>query len=110
MQDRVPEDEVEALIGEGEALGVGCHGLDFETLLGGGGLQRRQHPRRDVSRGRALDHTQPQEVDREVTGAGADLQRVAEVQPSPPAECLSQLAQHLALAGRPEIDSPFGVV
>ena len=73
------EDEVEALVLEGQRLGLGGdrgHVLEPERLGGGG--EPLQHPRRDVGRGQPLDHPELDQVEREVAGARADLQRVAE--------------------------------
>ena len=50
------------------------------------------------------------QVEREVAGAGADLQRVAEGRAVEPAERLDQLQPHLLLAGVAEVDAPLGVV
>ena len=66
----------------------------------GGRRQPLQHPRRDVGRGQPLDHPELDQVEREVAGAGADLQRVAEALPVEPAERLDQLQPHLLLADR----------
>ena len=41
VQDGVAEDEVEALVLEGQHLGLGPHGLDLEPEAGGGVRQAR---------------------------------------------------------------------
>jgi hypothetical protein len=51
VQHRVPEQEVEALVGERQRLRVGAGGLDVEPESLGVGAQRRDHPRRDVGAG-----------------------------------------------------------
>ena len=78
VEDGVSEDEVEALVGERQALGLGADRLDLESQPLGRRAQRRQHPGRDVGCRRALDRPELQQVEREVAGAGADLERVGE--------------------------------
>ena len=52
-----------------------------------------------------------QQVEREVAGAGADLEPVAEAGAvDPAAQRLGQLQPHLLLAGLAEVDAPLGVV
>ena len=69
-----------------------------------------QHPGRDVGRGQPFDDAELHEVEREVAGAGADLEPVAEALPVVPAERLDQLGAHLPLPGGAEVDAPLGVV
>ena len=79
VQDGVAEDEVEALVLEGQLLGLGRdrgHAVEPERLGGRG--QPLQHPGRDVGRGQPLDHPELDQVEREVAGPRADLERVAE--------------------------------
>ena len=78
VQDGVAEDEVEALVLEGQLLGLGGDRLDVEPERVGGRREPRQHPRRDVGRGQRLDRPELEQVEREVAGARADLQGVAE--------------------------------
>ena len=52
-----------------------------------------------------------EQVEREVAGAGADLQRVAEAaRPASPPSALRSFSRDLVLADRAEVDSPLGVV
>ncbi len=44
VQDGVAEDEVEALVLEGQLLGLGLRGLDLEAQPLGGARQPLQHP------------------------------------------------------------------
>ena len=105
------EDEVEALVLEGQHLGLG---LDGGHVLEPERRRRRrqplQHPRGDVGRGESLDHPELDQVEREVAGARADLQGVAEGAALQPAQRLDQLQAHLALADLAEVDAPLGVV
>ena len=101
VQDGVAEDEVEALVVERQPLGVGGDGLDLEAERA-----RRcarsvvEHPRRDVGGGRVARSTpELQQVEREVAGARADLERVAEAVGRSPPSALRSLPQHLR-AGR----------
>ena len=84
VEDGVAEDEVEALVLEGQRLGLGGDGLDASSPSASAvRRQPLQHPRRDVGRGQPLDQPELHQVEREVAGAGADLQRVAEGRPRP---------------------------
>ena len=56
------------------------------------------------------NHPELEQVEREVAGAGADLQPVAEAAPVQAPERLDQLQPHLLLAGVAEVDAPLGVV
>ena len=55
------------------------------------------------------DHAGAQEVQREVAGPGADLQRAVEARRRA-AERLAHLAEHLRAADLAEVDAPLGVV
>ncbi len=109
VQHRVAEHEVEALVGERQALGIGrCRGdVEPEALRVAG--QRAQHARRDVAAGRPLDHAVLHEVQREVPGTRPDLEAVLEGA-GVAAQELADLAQHLMAADLPEVDAPLGVV
>src|SRR4051794_41648895 len=56
-----------------------------------------------------LDDTCVEEVEREVAGARADLQR-ARIRARLRAQQLRELAEHLRLADPAEVDAPLGVV
>ena len=51
-----------------------------------------------------------QQVEREVAGAGADLEAVAEARAARPPSALASFWPHLLLAGGAEVDAPLGVV
>src|SRR6188474_972172 len=104
------EDEIEALVLEGQLLGLRLHGLDLEAQVLGGGREALQHAGRDVGGGQALDRPELQEVEREIAGARADLQPGAEALAVAPAERLDELLAYLLLAGCTEVDAPLGVV
>src|SRR6185312_13814358 len=111
VEDGVAEDEVEALVLEGQRLGLGGDGGDAaDAERVGGGAELLQHAGGDVGRGEALDDPELDQVEREVAGAGADLQGVAEGLAPASAERLDQLQPHLLLAGVAEVDPPLGVV
>ena len=110
MEDGVTEDQVEAFVAEGQRLGVSRHRLHTEAEPLGVRLQRRQHPGGDICRRRARYRAGLHQVEREVTGARTDLERIA-VRPFGPApKRLAQLARDLLLADLPEVDPPLGVV
>jgi hypothetical protein len=109
VQHRVAEDEVEGAVLEGQLGRVDRRGLHVEAEACGVALEHAQHPRRDVGAGRALHAAVEQEVEREVAGAGADLERVA-VARRVRAERLAQLAHDLLDPDRAELDPPLGVV
>ena len=109
MQDGVAEHEVERLVVERQLGGVAGDGLDVQAEPLRIALERGQHPRADVgARGRA-HHAGLQQVEREVAGARADLQRAAE-RPGSRAEQLGELAEHLAVPDLAERDPPLGVI
>ena len=110
VQDRVPENEVEAAIRERKRLGLRDNGRHLEPELLGAGSEPLEHPGRDVGRGRALDQPELQQVEREVPGAGPDLERIRERSRGLAAERLDQLRAHLALADLAVVDAPLGVV
>ncbi len=91
VKDGVAEDEVEALLLEGELLGLGRDRPHLQPERLGGTREPPQHPRGDVGRGQPLDHAELEQVEREVAGARADLQPVAEgsAPPSPPSALAS---------------------
>ena len=110
VQHRVAEDEVEGLVGERQRARLRRDRLDLEARAA------RRWPRSvssipgemSVARG-VVDHARLQQVQGEVAGARADLQRAAEAA-AVLAERLSQLAEHLRLADLAEVDAPLGVV
>jgi hypothetical protein len=109
MQDRVAVDDVERVVRERQRLGLGADRLDVEAEPRRRLRQRVEHALRDVSRdGRAHD-ARLHEVEREVAGAGADLE-AALVHPDRLAERLAQLAGHLLAAGLLVGDPPLRVV
>jgi hypothetical protein len=110
VEDGVTEDEVEALIREGEGLGLGGGRAHLQSQLRGILLERRQHPRGDVGGGGALDDPVLQQVEGEVAGSGADLQRVPERPLRPAPERLAHLGTHLLPADGAEVDAPLRVV
>ena len=75
----------------------------------GVGRERREHARRDVAAGGLLDQAGAQQVEREVAGSRADLER-ARVVAGRAAECLAHLREHLLAADLAEVDAPLGVV
>jgi hypothetical protein len=108
MENGVAEYEVEALVGEKQLLGLGANRLGFDAEALSGGAERRQHSRRDVAGRQAPDDAELQEVEAEIAGAGADLERVAER--TRVADRLAQLAADLVLADLAEVDPPLAVV
>ena len=110
VEHRVPEHEVEALLGERQRLGVGTRRPHLQAEAGGVRRERADHAGRDVGAGRLRDHTGLEQVQREVARAGADLQRAFEAPVEPRAEHLAQLAEHLGLADLAEVDAPLGVI
>ncbi len=73
VKHRVPEDEIEAVVGERQGLGVGPGGPDGQTEALGVGVQRADHAGRDVGAGRLADDPAAQQVEAEVPRAGTDL-------------------------------------
>ena len=69
-----------------------------------------EHPRRDVAAGGVLDQPAEQQVEREVAGPRADLERARDSAPRLAAERLAELREDLALAELAEVDAPLGVV
>ncbi len=109
VEHRVPQHQIEAPIGEGQALGVGGHRAHIEPKALGVGAQSIQHPRRDVVAGRLLDHARAEQVEREVPRSRADLQR-ARVGPRMRTQDLAHLGDDLIVAELAEVDPPLGVV
>jgi hypothetical protein len=58
VQDGVAEDQVEALVVEGEQLGAAHDGLHLDAKLARRRIERLQHPRRDIGRRRPLDQAE----------------------------------------------------
>jgi hypothetical protein len=109
MQHGMAEHQVEAAVGQLQALGVTPHRGHGEPQLGGVAPQLRQHPGGDVHAHGRADHACLHEVEGEVARAGPDLQRPAE-RLRPAAQGLSQLGQDLVPAHGAEVDPPLGVV
>ena len=78
VQHGVPEDQVEAPSSKGSFSASAATVFTFRPSSRRVLVQRRQHPRRDVGGGRPLDDAGLHQVEREVAGPGADLERVAE--------------------------------
>ena len=111
VEHRVPEHEVKAFVVEGQRLGLGDDRGDVvQSQARGGARQLLQHPGRDVGRGQPPDQPLLHQVEREVAGPGADLERVVEAIHLAAAERLDQLRPHLILADPAEVDPPLGVV
>jgi hypothetical protein len=108
VKDGVPEDEIEALVVEGQLLGVAGDGLDVEVQAPRVGLQRVEHAGGDVGGHGVGDHARLEHVEAEVAGAGADLQRAPER--LQPAQRLAHLAQHLLAPDLAVVNAPLGVV
>jgi hypothetical protein len=68
-----------------------------------------EHAGGDVGADRRLDDARLHQVEREVAGARADLQRARE-RAGTPAEQLLDLAEHLRAADVAEVDAPLRVV
>ena len=109
MEHGVPQHEVERAVLEGQGLGVGDVRLDLEPQALGVPAQHVDHARRDVGARRLARDAGHQQVQREVAGSGADLERALE-QRQPPAERLADLAEHLLAADLAPVDAPLGVV
>jgi hypothetical protein len=109
VEHGVAEHEVEAVVRERQALGVGRFGLDVEPEALGVGGERLQHSGRDVAAGRFADQPGAHQVEREVARPRADLQRASEVA-GLAAERLAHLRGDLAEAEIAEVDAPLGVV
>ena len=90
----------------GAGTGYFTLNLMQEGVIGAGVVD---HARRDVGARRMLDDTRAHEVQREVAGAGADLEHALEAARLA-AEGLAQLADDLGLAGGAEVDAPLRVV
>src|SRR5262249_2210000 len=99
-----------ALAREGERLGFGRGGPDLNLEPRGVLLERREHPGRDVGRGRSLDQARLQQIEREVAGSRADLECVTERLLGQATQRLAQLAGGLVAPDLSEVDSPLRVV
>ena len=104
------EHEVEALIRERQRLGVGAGGADVEPQPLRVAAQGRDHAGRDVRAGRVGDHSSLQQVEAEVAGPGADLERPVIAVVELRTEQLAQLAEHLRPADLAEVDAPLRVI
>jgi hypothetical protein len=109
VQHGVAEHEVEGRVVERELGGVAGGGLHLAPEPARVGLERLQHAGRDVGARRVLDDPGAEQVEREVAGARADLQR-ARVRAGRRAQQLGELAEHLRPADPAEVDAPLGVV
>ena len=109
VKDRVTEHQVEGAVGEREGLGLGHGGRHLEAQVASRALEGGQHPGRDVRGGQARDGAGLEQVQPEVAGAGADLQRVR-VRAGLAAERLAQLRGDLVLPDLAEVDPPLRVV
>ena len=103
-----PKTRSKDVVLERQLLGVAGDGRDVEAQAHGVGLQRVEHPGRDVGAHGVAHDAGLQHVQAEVAGAGADLQRALEAAHA--AERLGDLAQHLLAADLAVVDAPFGVV
>ena len=105
-----PKTRSKLVVGEGQLLGVGAGRARLEPEPGGAVAQCREHARGDVGGREPVEQAALEQVEPEVPGARADLERVAQRLRGPGAERLRHLRPHLALAERPEVDPPLGVV
>ena len=110
VQHGVTEDEVEAAVGERQRLRVGAGGSHAESEPLGVLGQGADHAGRDVGAGGLPDDARLQQVEAEVAGSGADLQRAAVTVVELGADELAQLPEYLGLADLAEVDAPLGVV
>ena len=109
VEHGVAEHEIERLVVERQLRRVARDGLHLHPDVLGVPGERVQHPRSDVGAGRRPDHALLHQVDREVPGARADLERALERARRRP-EQLAHLAQHLLASDLAEGDAPLGVV
>ena len=109
VQHGMADDQVKALVGERQALRVGDLRRDVEAELRGVCGERLEHPGRDVAARRVADQALEHQVEREIAGARADLERALEPR-GRRAERLLELRAHLLAADRAEVDTPLGVV
>jgi hypothetical protein len=109
VQHGMAEDQIEGAVVEGQIGGVAGRGLDRQPEFLGRVLELSQHAGRDVGRHRLAHHAGAQQVQREVAGAGADLERPP-IAPRLVPERLSELALDLRLADLAVVDSPLRVV
>jgi hypothetical protein len=109
VEHRVAEHEVERAVGERQLGGVAGDRVDVEAEALGVARQRLQHAGGDVRAGGGAHDAGLHQVEREVAGPGADLERVRE-RPGSRAEQLLDLAQHLRAPLRAERDAPLAVV
>ena len=109
VQDRVAQHEVERAVGERQRPRVAVLGLDLDAERDRVGAQRGEHPGRDVGARRGADDARLQEVQREVPGPGADLERPRE-RSGLGAEQLASLPRTCVDADRAELHAPLVVV
>ena len=110
MKHRVAEDEVERVVRRMAArLPRTPPSRRPAPSSAADSLSLREHARRDVRGHRLADHAGAQQVEREVAGARADLER-ARVAARLVPERLAELAGHLRLADVAVADAPLRVV
>ncbi len=103
------EHKVEALILEGQALRIGRERVHLQAQALRVICERTEHAGGDVCAGRLFDDARAHQVEREIAGARADLQR-AVIAARLGAERLLHLRAHLLRPMLAEIDPPLGVV
>ena len=108
MEHRVAEDEVEGVVGERQLGRLAADGLHLDPQLLRRGGEGREHAGGDVGRDRTLEHARLEQVEREVAGAGPDLEPAPEVLVA--RERLVQLAEDLGPSYLAVGDAPLGVV
>ncbi len=110
VEDCVTEHEIEGGVLEGEVLGLADHRFDLDSQIGRSGREGVQHAGRDVGHRDPVEQALQGEVEREIAGAGPDLERVPERPGRVVPERLGHLRADLMLADRTEIDAPLRVV
>ncbi len=104
------EHEIKAAAFKRERLGLSAGSFDLQPQALGVGAKARDHPGRDVGAGGLSDQPTLQQVEAEVAGSGADLERSLIALFELGADDLAELALHLPLPGLAEINAPFPVV
>jgi len=110
VQDRVAEDDVEAVVFEGQARRFAAGGLRSQAEALRGGAQDLEHAGRDVGRHVVRERARAEQVEAEVTRARTDLQPARVVAGAVAAERPAELAEHLRSAARAVVDAPLLVV
>ena len=110
VKHRVAEHQVEALVGERQRLGVGAGRTHVEPQPLRVAAQVATIPGEMSVQVASRDDPGQQQIEAEVTGAGADLERALVAVVELRAEHLAQLAEHLGPADLAEVDAPLGVV